>query len=472
MENYIDDNRIHEGHRERMRAKLLRHGQHIFDTYELLEMLLYQVIPYKDTNPIAKRLLARFGSLDGVLCASSEELTEVSGIGNRAAEFISSVGVLGDVIGAELLSEDSAGFTSYEAVGKYLTDYFFGVEEKQVVAMFLDGSMRLIAMKKLYDLEYESGGVKAKPFIDEAAKNRATVVITAHNHPYGPFYPTPGDRATNSVITDALNMAGFLHAEHYIISGNKYAGIGSLSNFTSQLSQTPAVSEFLADSARHDGSVVCVSSITKEDCLGSPLQNVGYNKRDLEFFASLLGYTVGKGAGDLALTLLHKYYTIENSMCASVGELVSLAGEKCAFYLKLLAYVTSRRVTDRFAFGRRYSRAEIADYLKALFLGESVEKTYLITFGSDERVIGCELLGEGTVCSSELTPRKAVEVAVASSASAVAIAHNHPAGTTRPSVDDVNLTKLFASIFASCEIALADHYIVAGQLCDTINFEM
>lgn len=472
MENYIDDSRIHEGHRDRMRAKLLRHGQHIFDTYELLEMLLYQVIPYKDTNPLAKRLLARFGSLDGVLSASAEELTEVSGIGDRASKFIASVGALGDVIGAELLDEDNTSFASYDAVGEYLTSYFSGVEEKQVVAMFLDGSMRLIGMKKLYNLEYESGGVKAKPFIDEAAKSRATVVITAHNHPYGPFYPTPGDRATNSVITDALNMAGFLHAEHYIISGNKYAGIGSLNNFTSQLSQTPAIAEFLQAATARNGATTVVSSLSKHDTLAFGSFNNGYNKRDLGYFASLLEYSSCKDSTSVAQLLLHKYYTIENTFGASVGELVSMVGERSAFYLKLLAYITSRRTTDKLIIGRKYSKAQIADYLKALFLGESVEKTYLITFDKDERITGCELLGEGTVCSSELTPRKAVELAVASSASAVAIAHNHPAGTTRPSSDDVNLTKLFVSIFASCEIGLLDHYIVAGQLCDTIKFDL
>ena len=47
---------IHKGHRQRMRAKLKAHGARVFDTYELLEMLLYYVVPYKDTNPIAKRL--------------------------------------------------------------------------------------------------------------------------------------------------------------------------------------------------------------------------------------------------------------------------------------------------------------------------------------------------------------------------------------------------------------------------------
>ena len=66
MKTYIDDSRVHDGHRGRMRSKLLAHGQRIFDTYELLEMLLYWVIPCRDTNPVAKNLLYAFGSLDGV----------------------------------------------------------------------------------------------------------------------------------------------------------------------------------------------------------------------------------------------------------------------------------------------------------------------------------------------------------------------------------------------------------------------
>ena len=74
----IADSEIHSGHRGRMREKLLLHGARIFDTYELLEMLLYHSIPYKDTNPVAKRLLHRFGGLDGVFTASHEELCEVN----------------------------------------------------------------------------------------------------------------------------------------------------------------------------------------------------------------------------------------------------------------------------------------------------------------------------------------------------------------------------------------------------------
>ena len=149
MEKFIDDGRIHEGHRERMRAKLIKHGQQIFDTYELLEMLLYRVIPYKDTNPVAKNLLYAFGDLDGVFRASRDELMQVRGIGERVADYLITVGGLADLIGSEFPSNSGIVISDYESAGKLFTAYFSGVTEKRVVAIFLDSSMRLIEMKKM-----------------------------------------------------------------------------------------------------------------------------------------------------------------------------------------------------------------------------------------------------------------------------------------------------------------------------------
>lgn len=470
MKDYIDDNRIHEGHRSRMKAKLLTHGQRIFDTYELLEMLLYHTIPYKDTNPVSKRLLCAFGGLDRVLTADREGLICVNGVGERTADFLTDVGNLSNIIGAEILSGDASDFSNYDNVGKYFVDYFSGRQEKEVVALFLDSSMRLLSMKKLYDLDYDSGGVKAKPFIDEAVRNRAAVVISAHNHPFGPFYPTQGDRASNNAISDALMMAGFVHAEHYIISGECYAGIGSLKNFGIRSSQIPALNGFIESKGISGDSPKRVSSLSQRSSGGDDTAS-GCNLNDLDYFKGLLGYAVGNSAEGVAELLLFRYRTIENILTASARELTSLAGERCAFYLKLLAYVTSRRRTDGFSFGRVQTSADIAEYLKALFLGESVEKTYLLTYDGAGSITGCHLLGEGTVSSSEILPRKAVETAVSESAVSVAIAHNHPFGTTKASTDDINLTRSFYAIFRNCEIALTEHYIVAGQLCDTVRFE-
>ena len=468
MRMHIDDAHIHDGHRSRMRHKLKTYGQRIFDTYELLEMLLYYVIPYRDTNPVAKNLLYAFGNLDGVFTAERERLLEVNGIGERTAEFIASVGSLRDIIGAEIIGSRSPQPLNYESVGKMLVDYFDGSEEKQVVALFFDSGMRLIRFEKIYDLEYESGGVKAKPFIDEAILCNAAAVITAHNHPYGPFYPTPGDRATNVVVTEGLAAMGILHAEHYIVSGDCYAGLGSLGNFAAKLSQMPAVSEFVNSAVRNEGRVNRTSG-TNVDCK-SP--STCKNTADSGYFTQLLGYASVSDYEKRAELLLDKYGTVENVLTAPERDLAAIAGESAALFIKLIAYVTSRRITDKISVGERYSSAAIAEYLKAIYIGESVEKTYLIAFDESDRLLGVELLGEGTVNASEVIPRKAIEIATLLMAKSVSLSHNHPFGTTSPSDDDVVFTKTIAGIFETCEILFREHFIIAGQLCDTIDFEL
>ena len=92
-------------------------------------------------------------------------------------------------------------------------------------------------------------------------------------------------------------------------------------------------------------------------------------------------------------------------------------------------------------------------------------------FDENDRALGCHLLAEGTVISSDVLPRKAVEKAVSSSAKSVVIAHNHPFGTTRSSSDDINITAHLSAVFASCDIRLKEHFVVAGQLCGTVDFE-
>lgn len=461
MENYIEDSRIHEGHRQRMRSKLLTHGQRIFDTYELLEMLLYHVIPYKDTNPISKRLLAAFGGLDGVFCAERKALTEVSGIGERAADFILLVSELSSILGAEFAPIRNKDFSDYKRVGEYLVDYYQGQRDQSIIALLLDNNMNLIELKKLYDIEYESGGVRPKAFIDAALSARATVVISAHNHIHGPFCASQGDRATNAVITESLAMAGVLHAEHYIICGDSYQGMGSTHGITRSLLQPSAAVEFLESRPKSE-------PIDASEEVYPPL-DARYNTRNFDYLAALLLPIEGKRARKTAHLLLSKFLTIENMLCASEHTLISSFSERIAFFVKLLGYVTSRRVTDQFTFGQKYTKADISEYLKALYIGDSVEKIYLLTFDGRGRLSGCELLGEGIVNASEVLPRKAIEIALNKSARSVSIAHNHPLGKAEPSPEDTKFTNLFNGIFSTCDITLANHYIIAGQLCHVIN---
>ena len=238
----IEDNDIHKGHRARMRRKFEEHGAEIFDTYELLEMMLYCTISAKDTNPMAKRLLSAFGSLEGVLSASADELTAVKGVGAKTAELIGAVGRLGRL--AYMPSESQVSrFDDYYDVGEYFVKLFDSSRDYKSAILMLDNSMRSLDAKILYEgLDFQSAGVREEAFVSAALSAGASVVMIAHNHPYGPLFPTIGDTNTNSVIATALENVGVLLAEHYIVAGNEYKGFMHL--MKKKFMQRPELANF------------------------------------------------------------------------------------------------------------------------------------------------------------------------------------------------------------------------------------
>lgn len=83
------DGKKHGGHRNRLRERFVKDGLDGFEEHNILEMLLFYTIPQRDTNEIAHALLDRFGSLEGVFNATTEELVEVNGTGEYSAQFLS-----------------------------------------------------------------------------------------------------------------------------------------------------------------------------------------------------------------------------------------------------------------------------------------------------------------------------------------------------------------------------------------------
>ena len=455
----LEDSNIHCGHRGRMRAKLSSHGQRIFDTYELLEMLLYHTVPYKDTNPIAKRLLLTFGDLDGVLSASREDLLSVNGIGERTADLLRCVGELSSIIGSEPEIKDDR-FTDHCRVGRFLVSCFENETEKKILALYFNNSMSLLAIEEVYtDIDYESGRVTVKPFLDSAIKLGAVAVITAHNHPYGSPYPTVGDRATNQTLRMELEKAKITLAEHYVISGNRYTAI--VDGFVSNLCQSLMLEDFI--NSRQNGSF---TAMVPEDGLCDSY----YNKEDLPYLSRLLSFVLRRDCDTASLRLMKSFFTVEGILTADLSRTQTVVGENAALYLKLLAYLTSRRKTDLFGFNRVHSMVEVAEYFKALYIGNSVENVHIMCFDAKGRAILCERVSEGIVNSAEVLPRKMLEIAIKCSASSVVLAHNHPFGVPVPSREDLSLTSEINGLFRSVGIGLTYHFIVAGQRCEVIKY--
>ena len=248
---YIEDKDIHKGHRSRMKSKLESYGPRIFDTYELLEMLLYYAIPYKDTNPIAKRLLAAFGSLDGVLTAPIEELAKVDGIGERCATLISLAGRALVEDGSLRYRRCVRVFDDYHDTGRYLASHFAECDAR-VCIMLLDNSMRLIGVENIPADDFGSAAVKPKYFIDAVLTTGASIVILAHKR-HSLLYFSDATLATDKLIRSELSAIGVTVAEHYVVSGSDYSGLRT--NFSLGIAaHTPELDRFLESVPRVGGA--------------------------------------------------------------------------------------------------------------------------------------------------------------------------------------------------------------------------
>ena len=74
----------YHGHRQRLRQRFLAAGSEAISDYEMLELILFRAIPQRDVKPLAKELLATFGSFSEVIAAPAERLNEVDGLGEAA----------------------------------------------------------------------------------------------------------------------------------------------------------------------------------------------------------------------------------------------------------------------------------------------------------------------------------------------------------------------------------------------------
>lgn len=140
-------------------------------------------------------------------------------------------------------------------------------------------------------------------------------------------------------------------------------------------------------------------------------------------------------------------------------------GANTAAFLALIPKVTRRYFLDRVRHARRplNSWEAAAEYLLPLMAGRSEEVFYVICLDSPLRVLYPALIGEGTVKEAFVHPRHVTEAAVRHKAASVLLAHNHPAGTVRPSHHDHAITRRLVDALGGIDIKVVDHVIVAGD---------
>ncbi|MFN7011744.1 MAG: RadC family protein [Allorhizobium sp.] len=217
----------YHGHRERLRARFRESGDSALADYEILELLLFRLIPRRDTKPIAKALIARFGTLAGVFGAQPALLQEVKGVGEAVAldlKLIASVAqrmLKSEIRGRQVLS-------SWSSVIDYCHTAMAYESTEQFRILFLDKRNALIADEVQGRGTVDHTPVYPREVVKRALELSATAVILVHNHPSGDPTPSRADIDMTKMIVDTAKPLGITVHDHIIIGRDGHASLRGL----------------------------------------------------------------------------------------------------------------------------------------------------------------------------------------------------------------------------------------------------
>lgn len=214
-------NKIHDGHRERMRERIRRSGLSALQEHEMLEYILYAFIPRKDTNEIAHALIDKFGSFAGVLNADENRLAEVAGMTANAALFISA---LPDVFRAYIddLDKQKPSLKGRGVARSYMGNRLYGVKEEQLHVAALDAHDNLICCRCISKGSGDAVELSVRAIVDFALNNKASGLLVAHNHPSGNVNPSQKDIEMARELYITLSSVGVELQDHFIFCGSDY----------------------------------------------------------------------------------------------------------------------------------------------------------------------------------------------------------------------------------------------------------
>lgn len=215
------------GHRQRLRDRFRNGGAEAIPDYELLELLLFRTIPRQDTKPIAKRLLAHFGSFSEVINAPDARLGEVPGVGTAVVTDLKLIRTAalrlmrGEVMSKPILA-------SWNQVIAYIRAAQGFADKEQFRMLFLDKRNQLIADEVQQQGTVDHTPVYVREVVKRALELSASALILVHNHPSGDPTPSRADIDMTRLIVDAARPLGIVIHDHVIVGRQGHASLKSL----------------------------------------------------------------------------------------------------------------------------------------------------------------------------------------------------------------------------------------------------
>lgn len=204
------------GHRARIENKFLTYGHEVFADYEFLELILMCALPRIDVKPLAKQLLAAFGSLNGVITATPEELTKIKGIKNHTVLLLKIILATCQRLTTEKIKEGPI-LKDWISLLNYCQMVYANETVEKMRILFLDNGLHLI-----HDEVHQKGTVDHIPvypreILKRALDLNASSVVMMHNHPSGDINPSKADIEATKEVRRLLETVGIEFVDHLII---------------------------------------------------------------------------------------------------------------------------------------------------------------------------------------------------------------------------------------------------------------
>lgn len=215
------------GHRERLRERLRETGGTALPDYELLELVLFRALPRRDTKPLAKALIARFGSFAEVVAAPSGRLAEIEGVGEAVINELRLIRATAERMAKGSLKNRTV-LSSWSAVLDYCRTAMAFADKEQFRILFLDKRNNLIAEELQQTGTVDHTPVYPREVVKRALELSATALILVHNHPSGDPTPSQSDIQMTRTIADVAQPLGITIHDHIIIGKDGHASFRGL----------------------------------------------------------------------------------------------------------------------------------------------------------------------------------------------------------------------------------------------------
>jgi DNA repair protein RadC len=215
------------GHRERLRARFRTAGADAMPDYEILELVLTTILPRQDVKPLAKGLIATFGSFADAIAAPIEKLTAIDGIKEKTAIQLKVIEAAALRLSKTRLINRPV-LSSWNALLDYCASAMARAEREEFRVLFLDRKNVLIADEIQSQGTIDHTPVYPREIMRRALEHSASALILVHNHPSGDPTPSRADIDMTREIVEAAKSLRITIHDHLVVGRGGTASFKAL----------------------------------------------------------------------------------------------------------------------------------------------------------------------------------------------------------------------------------------------------